>query len=308
MSGPVDSTDAVAGAAADPEPATVEVLEPREATVGSMTVQRALPRRQRRTVGAWCFVDLFGPASVTEQGGVDIGPHPHIGLHTVTYLLDGQVLHRDSLGSEQVIRPGQVNLMTAGRGIAHAEEPTGHYRGVMQGVQLWVAQPDATRGGEPGFAHLAELPRVVVDGVEATVLVGSVGDAMSPARQDTPLVGADLLVPAGECQLPLDPAYENALVVLRGTLLVEGRPVERTRTAYLGVGRTSIGLASPEGARVLLLGGEPFGEELLMWWNFVGRSRDEVVAAGREWQEGADRFGRVESALPRVPAPAVPWS
>jgi redox-sensitive bicupin YhaK (pirin superfamily) len=139
------------------------------------------------------------------------------------------------------------------------------------------------------------------------VLVGAVGDAASPARQDTPLVGADLRVPAGELELPLDPSYEHALVVLRGTLLVEGRLVERTRTAYLGVGRTTVGLASPDGARVLLLGGEPFGEELLMWWNFVGRSRDEVSAASRDWEAGSERFGAVETRLPRVPAPVVPW-
>ena len=305
MSGPVDTAATPGDQHA--EPPVVDVLEPREATVGTMTVQRALPRRQRRTVGAWCFVDLFGPASVTEEGGVDIGPHPHIGLHTVTYLLDGQVLHRDSLGSEQVIRPGQVNLMTAGRGVVHAEEPTGHYRGTMQGVQLWVAQPDATRDGDADFAHLAELPQTEVDGVEATVLVGSFGDQTSPARQDTPLLGVDLRVPAGAVDLPLEPAYEHVLVVLRGTLLVEGRQVERTRSAYLGLGRTTVGLASPDGARVLLLGGEPFGEELLMWWNFVGRSREEVSAASREWAEGADRFGRVASALPRVPAPPLPW-
>ena len=287
--------------------ADVEVLEPRAATVGTMTVQRALPRRQRRTVGAWCFVDLFGPASVTEQGGIDIGPHPHIGLHTVTYLLDGQVLHRDSLGSEQVIRPGQVNLMTAGRGVVHAEEPTGHYRGTMQGVQLWVAQPDATRGGEPDFAHLAELPQVEVDGARITVLVGALEEASSPARQDTPLVGADVELPAGVVELALDPSYEHALVVLRGQLLVEGRLVERTRTAYLDPGRASVGLASPEGARVLLLGGEPFGEELLMWWNFVGRSREEVAEASRQWVDGDERFGSVATALRRVAAPDLPW-
>jgi redox-sensitive bicupin YhaK (pirin superfamily) len=244
---------------------------------------------------------------VTEQGGVDIGPHPHMGLHTVTYLLDGQVLHRDSLGSEQVIKPGQVNLMTAGRGVVHAEEPTGHYRGTMQGVQLWVAQPDATRHGDADFDHLAELPETSVDGVEGTVLVGTFGDATTTARQDTPMVGAELRVPAGEAELPLDPAYEHVLVVLRGTLLVEGRLVERTRSAYLGIGRTTVGIASPEGARVLLLGGVPFGEELLMWWNFVGRSREEVAEASAEWEEGADRFGRVATKLARVPAPPLPW-
>jgi redox-sensitive bicupin YhaK (pirin superfamily) len=284
------------------------VLEPREATVGTMTVQRALPRRTRRTVGAWCFVDLFGPASVTEENGVDIGPHPHMGLHTVTYLLDGQVLHRDSLGSEQVIRPGQVNLMTAGRGVVHAEEPTGHYRGTMQGVQLWVAQPAETRGGAADFAHLAELPTVAIGAAEASVLVGTLGGASSPARQDTPLVGADLRLPPGEVELPLEPTYEHALVVLSGSLLVEGRLVERTRTAYVGVGRASIGLAAPAGARVLLLGGTPFGEQLLMWWNFVGRTREEVGEASRQWAaEDEERFGRVATKLARVPAPPVPW-
>jgi redox-sensitive bicupin YhaK (pirin superfamily) len=304
MSGPVALTEGADAA----DPPVVEVMEPREAAVGAMTVQRALPRRQRRTVGAWCFVDLFGPTWVPETGGLDIGPHPHIGLHTVTYLLDGQVLHRDSLGSEQVIRPGQVNLMTAGRGVSHAEEPTGHYSGTMQGVQLWVAQPDATRFGAAGFTHLSELPQCEVDGGEATVLVGSFGGAESTARQDTPLLGADLRVPAGDVELPLDPAYEHALVVLDGLLLVEGRPVSTARTAYLGVGRASFGLAASDGAGVLLLGGEPFGEELLMWWNFVGRSREEVTEASRQWSESDERFGRVASELPRIPPPPLPWN
>jgi redox-sensitive bicupin YhaK (pirin superfamily) len=308
MSGPVRTEDAPGAGAGEPEPQVVEVLEPREATVGTMTVQRALPRRTRRTVGAWCFVDLFGPASVTEDGGVDIGPHPHMGLHTVTYLLDGQVLHRDSLGSEQVIRPGQVNLMTAGRGVVHAEEPTGHYRGTMQGVQLWVAQPEETRGGEADFAHLAELPTAVIGAAEATVLVGTLAGVTSPARQDTPLVGADLRLPPGAVELPMEPTYEHALVVLAGSLLVDGRLVERTRTAYVGVGRSSIGLVAPDGARVLLLGGTPFGEQLLMWWNFVGRTREEVGEASRQWEsEDEERFGRVATKLARVPAPAVPW-
>jgi redox-sensitive bicupin YhaK (pirin superfamily) len=305
MSGPVDTTEA---GPADADPPTVEVLEPREAQVGAMTVQRALPRRQRRTVGAWCFVDIFGPTWVPESGGLEIGPHPHTGLHTVTYLLDGQVLHRDSLGSEQVIRPGQVNLMTAGGGVVHAEEPTGHYSGTMRGVQLWVAQPDATRHGPADFAHLDTLPETEVDGGHATVLVGSFAGADSPARQDTPLVGVDLRLAAGEVDLPLDPSYEHALVVLDGVLLVEGRSVQQARTVYVGTGRTSIGLATPEGARVLMLGGEPFGEKLLMWWNFVGRTRDEVGEARRQWAGGDERFGRVATDLSRIAAPGLPWA
>ena len=307
MSGPVSKDDAVV---AGPEGgAAVEVVEPREATVGTMTVQRVLPRRQRRTVGAWCFVDVFGPALVDEQGGIDIGPHPHTGLHTVTYLTDGQVLHRDSLGSEQVIRPGQVNLMTAGNGVVHAEEPTGHYRGQLHGVQLWVAQPEETRHGEAAFEHHAELPQVEVDGALATVLVGELAGATSAARQDTPLLGADLQLAPGRTDVPLNPSYEHLVLALDGTVLLEGRPLTAGRAVYLPLGREQVELEAPERARVLLLGGVPLGEELLMWWNFVGRTRAEIVQAARQWAlEEEDRFGRVRSSLDRVPAPEPPWT
>ena len=304
MSGPVSTDDAIAADGGGDR--GLEVIEPREARVGAMTVQRVLPRRQRRTVGAWCFVDVFGPALVDERGGVDIGPHPHTGLHTVTYLVDGQVLHRDSLGSEQVIRPGQLNLMTAGHAVVHAEEPTGHYRGTLHGVQLWVAQPEQTRHGPPAFEHHAELPRLSLDAAEATVLVGTLGGASSAARQDTPLLGAELRLRAGSTQVPLDPAYEHLLVVLHGSVLVEDRLL--ATSAYVGLGRTSLELVATEPARVLLLGGVPLGEELLMWWNFVGRTREEVAQAAREWAGGDERFGRVDTALARVPAPELPWA
>jgi redox-sensitive bicupin YhaK (pirin superfamily) len=258
-------------------------------------------------VGAWCFVDVFGPALVDERGGVDIGPHPHTGLHTVTYLTDGQVLHRDSLGSEQVIRPGQVNLMTAGHGVVHAEEPTGHYRGALRGVQLWVAQPERTRHDEPAFEHHAELPQEDLDGSRAVVLVGAVGAAESPARQDTPLVGADLQLRSGLTMLPLEATYEHLLVVFDGPILVEGQTVATGTSAYLGLGRDGVDLVAADSARVLLLGGVPLGEELLMWWNFVARTREEIVQATRQWSAEDDRFGLVASDLLRVPAPEPPW-
>src|SRR4051794_26091988 len=186
MSGPVDTRDAAADPEqpADPAAPCVEVTEGREATVGTMTVRRVLPRRARRTVGAWCFADHMGPEQVTETRGLDIGPHPHTGLHTVTWLLSGELLHRDSLGSEQLIRPGQLNLMTAGHGVAHAEEASRTYRGELQGVQLWVAQPAVTRHGQPAFEHHVELPLVSLGAGEASVLVGSFGDVVSPARAD----------------------------------------------------------------------------------------------------------------------------
>ena len=136
----------------------VEVTASHEAQVGRFTVRRALPRRGRRTVGAWCFADHMGPADVTEGSGLDVGPHPHMGLQTVTWLLDGQALHKDTLGSEQVITPGQLNLMTAGHAVAHAEEATGHYRGTLEGIQLWIAQPDRTRNGAPPSSTTRSSP------------------------------------------------------------------------------------------------------------------------------------------------------
>jgi quercetin 2,3-dioxygenase len=186
MSGPVSTTDAPAVADIAPvEQQVVEVTESHEAVVGRFTVRRALPRRGRRTVGAWCFADHMGPADVTEDSGLDVGPHPHMGLQTVTWLLAGEALHHDSLGSEQVIAPGQLNLMTAGGGVAHAEEATGSYSGQLHGIQLWVAQPEATRHGAAAFEHHAELPRVDLGGAEATVLVGELGGVARPARRDS---------------------------------------------------------------------------------------------------------------------------
>jgi redox-sensitive bicupin YhaK (pirin superfamily) len=305
MSGPVRPQDTPPDQAggSSVEPRAAEVVDARESLVGGLTVRRSLPKARRRTVGAWCFVDHFGPLSVEADGGIDIGPHPHAGLATVTYLLDGQVLHRDSLGSEQVIRPGQLNLMTAGAGLSHAEEPTGHYRGTLHGVQLWVAQPEATRHGQPAFEHHEQLPRVELDGADATVLVGSLAGASSSARQDTPLMGAALDLRPGALELALEPSDEHLLVVLEGLLVLEDQPVGAGQSAYLGNGRSEVTLLAPEGARLLLLGGEPFEEQIVMWWNFVGRSRDELAEAARQWEQADGRFGRVRSALPRVPAP-----
>ncbi len=161
MSGPVAELDAPPqrAEASHPSAPCVEVSESREAEVGRFRVRRALPRRGRRTVGAWCFADHMGPADVTEGSGLDVGPHPHTGLQTVTWLVDGEALHKDSLGSEQVIRPGQLNLMTSGAAVTHAEEATGYYRGTLEGVQLWVALPERTRHGAAAFEHHETLPQ-----------------------------------------------------------------------------------------------------------------------------------------------------
>ncbi|OHV51902.1 MarR family transcriptional regulator [Pseudofrankia sp. BMG5.36] len=326
MSGPVTSEDVVPvegipGARADGW--AVEITESRPQTVGAVPVRRALPIRARRTVGAWCFVDHMGPLAVAPATGaagtrgIDIGPHPHTSLHTVTWLLAGEVRHLDSLGSEQVVRPGQLNLMTAGHGVVHAEEGT-DYRGALHGVQLWVAQPEATRHGPAAFEHHAELPRVEIGDAVATVLVGELAGAASPARRDTEMVGADLALRPGRAVLPLRPGFEYALVVTEGAVRVGNgsapaagiQAVARTgQLAYLGAGRDELALDATEPARVLLLGGAPFEEPIVMWWNFVGRSRAELTAAFEQWEDrdGAGRFGPVASHLRRIPAPPPPW-
>jgi redox-sensitive bicupin YhaK (pirin superfamily) len=310
MSGPVGVADAppAEARASAAKPACVEITPSRESVVGAMRVRRALPRIGRRTVGAWCFADHLGPELVTETRGLDIGPHPHTGLHTVTWLVAGEVLHRDSLGSEQVIRAGELNLMTAGEGVTHSEEATGRYRGQLHGVQLWVAQPEATRHGAAAFEHHAELPQVELGNAVATVLVGGFAGAASPARHDSALVGVDAVFQRGTGAWPLRPSFEHALVVLDGELQVDGRVVRPGQLAYLGVGRDELVLSAADPARALLLGGEPFGEPILMWWNFVVRSRAELDAAYRQWTAAGPRFGRLRSPLARIPAPAPFWA
>lgn len=297
MSGPLAPAD---DGGADDAPAaapTVERHESREVALGGITVRRALPKRQRRTIGAWCFLDHMGPADVE----MAIGPHPHIGLQTVTWLLEGEALHRDSLGTEQPIRPGQLNLMTAGGGVSHAEEGRSDR---VHGVQLWVAQPDATRDGAPAFEHHDDLPVADVDAVTATVLIGALAGAASPARADTPLVGADLAV-RGPGTLPLDVAFEHGLVALDGPVAVAGEIVRPGTLTYLGRGRDELAVDEVDGpVRALLVGGVPFGPPPLMWWNFVARSWDEIDDARLDWNGAAtDRFGDPGSPLDRIPAP-----
>jgi redox-sensitive bicupin YhaK (pirin superfamily) len=307
MSGPVTTSDAAAvsdhpGA----RPPCVEIIESRSAAVGRFAVRRALPRRARRNVGPWCFADHLGPAGVTENSGLDIGPHPHIGLQTVTWLIDGEVLHRDSLGSEQVIRPGQLNLMTAGAGVSHSEEATGAYRGDLHGIQFWVAQPAATRDAPPAFEHHGELPRAELPGCIATALVGNVAGMSSPARRDTDHMGAELEIHAS-ATIPLDAAFEHAVVVLTGALTIDGTVVTPGHLAYLGKGRDELHLQPNEVTRAALIGGADFTEPLLMWWNFVARTEDEITEAYLGWTARSERFGSVASPLAAMDTEPPPW-
>jgi redox-sensitive bicupin YhaK (pirin superfamily) len=285
---------------------SIEVSVSHQAEVGGLPVRRALPRRDRRTVGAWCFIDHLGPVGAEQADVMQVGPHPHIGLQTVTWLLEGEVLHTDSIGSEQLIRPGQLNLMTAGRGVAHAESARPGGTG-SHGIQLWIAQPEPTRHGDPAFEHHADLPQLELGDTVATVLIGDLAGTRAPARHDTPLVGADLALRKGVAVVPLDPTWEHAFIVTEGVVDVDGEAVKPGQLAYLGAGRQELAVWAEGASRILLVGGEPFGEEVVMWWNFVGRSRDELVAARDDWEGHGPRFAHVRSQLDRIPAPATPW-
>ena len=291
----------------------IEAREGRHATVGGLPVTRVLPTKGRRTVGAWCFVDLMGPVDAETPDPMEVGPHPHIGLSTVTWLLEGEALHTDALGTEQVIRAGQLNLMTAGNGIAHAELAA---KPPFRGAQLWVAQPEATRHGGSTFEHHADLPLTSVGGdgadtgrADATVFVGALDGATSSARADTPLVGADLTVrQRGAMVLPTDSSFEYAVVPLDGRVAVHGEVAEPGWLTLVAPGRDELVVeVDRDDARFLILGGEPLGEDVAMWWNFVARERDELTAAWRDWRDRTDRFGAVASSLDRIDAPVPPW-
>jgi redox-sensitive bicupin YhaK (pirin superfamily) len=274
-----------------------EVSQARIATVGDMSVRRLLPLRLRRSIGAWCFVDHYGPMSVDgvgvgSTGVMAVPPHPHIGLQTVTWLFTGNVLHRDSLGSEQMIRPGQLNLMTSGRGIAHAEESPAQHDPQLHGVQLWVALPDASRFTEPAFEHHAELPFMGSDGLTITVFMGCLTGTCSPATTFSHLVGAQLVATRDvNTSLAVNPDFEHAVFVADGRARVAGADLAPGTLIYLPTGHPNVPMAAPTGTTLLLLGGVPLGEPLLMWWNFVARTPHEMAAAVADWREG--KFGEV---------------
>jgi len=284
----------------------LEAVPAREMALGVLSIRRLLPAPKRRLVGAWCFLDAFGPLAFDQGKPMEVPPHPHVGLQTVTWLLDGEVLHKDSLGCEELARPGTLNLMTSGRGIAHSEETPSRHSGRLEGLQLWVALPDAARHVEPSFEHHAGLPVVESPGLRATVVLGSLAGVRSPGRALSPIVGADLIVEPGvAAALPLDPAFEHAALLLRGAGSVAGAPLEPATLLYLGVGRAELPVrAAPDvPLRMLLIGGAPFGETVLMWWNFVARTADEIREARDDWQAGR-RFGEVKAyAGARLDAP-----
>lgn len=299
----------------------VELVVPREVPLGgprAMTVRRTLPSRARSLIGAWCFVDHYGPDPVAGPGGtggMSVAPHPHTGLQTVSWLFTGEIEHRDSAGHHAMVRPGEVNLMTAGRGISHSEVSTPD-TSVLHGAQLWVALPEAARHGAPGFTHHAPHP-LSGPGYEARVFLGSLLGVTSPVPTATPLLGAEIVLDAGQVlDLDVDETFEHGVLVDRGAVRVAGQDAASHDLVYVPPGSDRLELAAdPAGGstRVLVLGGPPFGEPIVMWWNFVGRSHEEVVGFRDEWQAQVSdwpadgRFGvPIDDELPPIPAPELP--
>jgi len=272
--------------------------------VRGISVHRTLPQRGLPTVGPWCFVDQFGP---TDQA-MRVLPHPHTGLQTVTWPLAGEIRHRDSLGSDVVLKPGELNLMTAGTGVSHSEFSVGDETG-MHGLQLWVALPDRFRNEPPGFEHLPHLPQLDEAGWTATVMMGQLGGAQSPATTYSPMVGAELRVRQGMVQVPLRPDFEHAILAVSDSCAIDGAYVGHRQMRYLGPGHSDVRVEVSVDSTLLLVGGAPFAEHLVMWWNFIGRSHEDIERARLDWENAAVRFGHVDGhddvVIPAPPMPQV---
>ena len=301
----------------------IDVLTAREVPLGgprAMRVRRTLPQRHRSLIGAWCFVDHYGPDDVDQTGGMVVASHPHTGLQTASWLFDGEIEHRDSAGNHATVRPGELNLMTAGRGISHTEVSTPGTT-VLHGAQLWIALPDETRHVEPGFEHFAPSP-VRGPGWEARVFLGSLLGATSPVVTHSPLLGAEVMLATGKSlEIEVDGSFEHGVLLDVGAIDVDGEELKPGDLGFASAGRTTLTITARDEARLLVLGGPPFGEAIVMWWNFIGRSHEEVEAFRQDWQDqitadGAvvpaatsvadGRFGVVDHDLPPIPAPVLP--
>jgi redox-sensitive bicupin YhaK (pirin superfamily) len=281
------------------------ILEPRRVPLGGLRaidVWRTLPHRDLPTIGAWCFVDHFGPT----LDRMTVLPHPHTGLQTVTWPIAGDVRHRDSLGNDVVLRPTELNLMTSGAGISHSEFSVGD--GDMHGIQLWLALPGSERAGVASFEHIDDLPRVFGDHWTGILLVGELAGGKSPAIVHSPVVGAEIrLDAAGPAVLPLDPGFEHGILAVTGDIGVDGDVLGHRHLQYVPQGASSLVIEADVPTTAFLIGGEPFTEPLVMWWNFIGRTHDEIVAAREDWEAQARRFGHVDGHDGMViPAPPMP--
>ncbi len=288
---------------ADEAPAELDlVLVPRSVDLGEMTVRRALPSVNRQMVGPFIFFDQMGPADFEPGGGIDVRPHPHINLSTLTYLFDGEIFHRDSLGSEQAIRPGAVNLMRAGKGIVHSERTSPPVRDSGQrlfGLQTWMALPQAMEEADPAFTHIPadELPTQEGDGLETRLISGEAFGRVSPVQMASPTLYADVVV-AGGSTLPIDDRYaERAVYVIEGEVELFGERYPAGQMIILKRGGQAL-VTAPAAARVVVVGGEPMDGPRYIWWNFVSSRKERIMEAKKDWEEG--RF-------PKVPGDEEEW-
>lgn len=285
------------------------IVTPTAHDLGAFEVRRTLPTRGRTMVGPFIFVDQFGPAHFDVGKGMDVRPHPHINLATVTYLFEGAIDHRDSVGTFATIRPGACNLMTAGRGIVHSERTPGPERASgspISGMQTWLALPDGKEEIDPAFEHAAAetLPLIEDGGVSARIIMGSLWGATSPITQHAATIYADLLMNAG-ATIPIEAeADERAVLVALGSASLDGQPLDPHALYVLKPG-VAMSLRATTDARVMLLGGESFATPRHVWWNFVSSSRDRINQAKDDWKRG--RFALVPGDSDEfIPIPEIP--
>lgn len=290
-------------------PMIEQVLTPVTHDLGGFKVHRALPHQHRTTVGPFIFFDQMGPARLPTGEGIDVRPHPHINLATVTYLFTGAIDHRDSLGTFRTIAPGAVNLMTAGRGIVHSERSPTDERAhgpVLSGIQTWLAVPSDKEEIDPAFEHVGreDLPVIEGDGATARVIMGSLWGRTSPMTQHSATIYADVrLLPGGG--IPIDPeADERALYLIEGEASLDGRPLE-LMTLYVLAPGVAATLRSARGGHVMLCGGAPLDGPRHVWWNFVSSRPERIRQAREDWN--AERFPVVpEDAGERIEIPEQP--
>ncbi|WP_187335476.1 pirin family protein [Novosphingopyxis iocasae] len=288
---------------------TLQTITPTTHDLGDFKVRRTLPSRGRTMVGPFVFVDQFGPAQFDLGGGMDVRPHPHINLSTVTYLFDGAIDHRDSLGTFATIRPGAVNLMTAGSGIVHSERSpeaerqrsAGGHQGRISGMQTWLALPDGKEEIDPAFQHIGadDLPILEDSGLKARIIMGELWGKTAPTTQHAQTIYADILLDAGT-SVPIEAgADERAVLVALGDAELDGDALER-HTLYVLAPGEAMTLRATSDARVMLLGGEAFATQRHVWWNFVSSSRERIAEAREAWKAKAfpDVPGDSEERIP----------
>jgi redox-sensitive bicupin YhaK (pirin superfamily) len=281
------------------------VIKARPRDIGGFEVARVLPNARRRMIGPFIFFDRMGPNAFPPGDGIDVRPHPHIGLATVTYLFEGEVMHRDDLGYAQPIRPGDVNWMTAGRGIVHSERTREEIRATdstLFGIQTWIALPTAEEEREPAFFHHPKdtLPEIARDGATMRLIAGKAYGATAPVETVSPMFYLDVRLAPG-ARLPVTGEHpERAIYLVEGTIEVAGETFGDGEMIVLAEGANAE-LASPDGARVMLLGGSPIDGERHIWWNFVSSSPERIERAKADWKEG--RFGRIAGDDDFIPLP-----